>query len=199
MNIRTRTPRILWVLLAAVLLMLACKVNMPKVQQQIDDTSACLQDGESYYYAGEFLPVDVGDSISRSTDVLYLHFNTKCTDAYAYGVYIFVNDSTAMGEIGYKITSTMRISFTGDYDITNRTFLGTAWCIYTPVCDAGDCPAVELEKVEFPANWTAAWDGSVITGWMDGYGDFRLDISRTLEPKSSYREINGLDMWPETP
>jgi len=53
-------------------------------------------------------------------------------------------------------------------------------------------------RISFKANWNGTHNTAdpTITGWLDGYDDFKLDQVTVIDG-ISYRDIPGLDIWPK--
>ena len=61
----------------------------------------------------------------------------------------------------------------------------------------GNCEQFQPYSFNYPAAWKANWDPSteIITGWIDGFGDFKMDTSIIIEAET-FRDVPYLDVWP---
>jgi len=155
------------------------------------DEDPCWLDGDSLKYTGGFVPRP-GNPWVDVTNTILLQFNTNCTDVYGYSDLIQRNSSIDRTETG-----TSRISFKGTYNPKIGKFEGTVYVDYDLICQ-GDCgEGYTPYSFDYPAVWNGSLDATngTVTGWIDGIGDFKLDV-RILLHGPDYKEVPGLDVWP---
>ncbi len=192
MNMATKNsakPKSILLLLFMVMLItstLACDVINNLTDQFMGD-DPCYRDGNSLSYTGAFLPRS--DAWVRLTNTVTLQFNTNCPDVFGYAD--LVEQLTGVDNVE---TSTARISFKGTYNHQTLEFEGTVYVDLDVTC-VGECG--EPYSFDYPANWNGTHNTAegTITGWLDGYGDFKLDTSTVIDGLS-YQDVPGLDIWP---
>lgn len=164
----------------------ACDV-INNVSDQFFEDDPCYRDGNSLRYTGAFLPRS--DAWVRLTNTVTLQFNTNCPDVFGYAD--LVEQLTGVDNVE---TSTAHISFKGTYNPQTLKFEGTVYVDLDVTC-AGECG--EPYSFDYPASWNGTHNTGegTITGWLDGYGDFKLDTSTAIDGLS-YRDVPGLDIWP---
>jgi hypothetical protein len=156
------------------------------------DVYNCWEDGSSLKLEGKFItPIEGWE---RTTNKITIQFNTNCPDVYGYGETLSFQE-----DFDYTLTATSLISFKGTYDDMSHSFKGTVYVDHDTVCE-GNCSADWPYSFDYPAVWngkgTYMKDSIILTGWLDGYGDFKLDKHTYLE-EDTYKIVPGLDIWPE--
>jgi hypothetical protein len=149
----------------------------------------CWFRGNSYKYFGAL--VTTPDAWVNTTNNFVIQFNSHCTDVYGYADLVQVQNNTDQTQTG-----THRISIMGEYDPTTWAFAGTIRTDYVLTCQ-GNCEGFEPYAFNYPATWNGFWDPNteIITGWIDGFGDIKLDTHILLEG-AAFRDVPYLDVWP---
>lgn len=182
-------PR-LFAAVVTLIIMLGCG-EVDDLKKELDVYN-CWEDGSSIKLEGQFItPIEGWE---RTTNTIILQYNTNCPDVYGYGEAVLVQE-----DFDFTLTATSLISFKGTYDDPSHSFEGTVYVDHDTVCQ-GNCSADWPYSFDYPA----AWKGEVtykvnsisLAGWLDGYGDFKLDQYTYLED-DTYKIIPGLDIWPK--
>lgn len=144
-----------------------------------------------FRYSGGFVPRP-GNPWVYTTNSVFLQLNTNCTDVYGYADLVEVNSSNDRTETGVH-----RISFKGSLNLTTKKFEGTVYVDYDLTCQ-GSCEGYAPYSFNYPAVWNGQYDqaSSNVTGWIDGYGDFKLDLHSDITPEEIYKNVPGLEIWP---
>ena len=126
----------------------------------------CQVGGSRVRASGAFLAVPQG--WEPVTNSVALEFDTACPDVDGSGERVDICTDSVTGETS---TATSLITFEGRYDPQAGTFNGTVWVEYDTT--GGGC--VEPYSFDYPATWNGTYTADAVTGWLDGFGDFRLD------------------------
>ena len=150
----------------------------------------CWFRGNSYKYFGALVSLP-GATWINTTNEFVIQFNSHCADVYGYANLV---QTSTFGD--QTQTGTHRISFMGEYDPTTWSFTGTIRSDYVLTCQ-GNCEQFQPYSFNYPAAWKANWDPSteIITGWIDGFGDFKMDTNIIIEAET-FRNVPYLDVWP---
>jgi hypothetical protein len=122
--------------------------------------------GEIVNAEGAFLEVS-GDAFLENE--IYLHFNPEGGPVTGKGRNVQINSPGADDEL----IQYLDMEFTGTYTAETKSFAGVIQVKSYYKC-AGDCSA--FPPFNYPANWNGILEGKIITGWMDGQGDFELVV-----------------------